>query len=523
MRELSALMQECHRCRWVATISMRLRRHAVYGVLAVLGLVLVGGCQLPGASGGSSLSKSPLVAPANDAQGAAGRPGKTPAETSATALANNSAPTTADGSVAAPQTKEEALAGVLDQLQQIGAVDPQAQQQLMTDLRNAKPEHWSLIVEQFQAALAYRQQLTARKSQDPAEPLVAQNQLPRSSKTPPVFPSKSNGAATPVSFDAKGRRTVVKSQAAVARPDSQRAASIAVATDAKPAQDALPENAPANSVQPLPPPPAHSVPTSPDPTSAGADASQPPVVQQASYVSPLAASSPWQDPLHAAIAALEQSVKPTPGSIEEVQEHMRLRMLYLLAGQEEDALLPIPGATAAQQDYWAKQMFALSTFLDSARQPDDMRRAAGALVYLDQARAKLAELATLQVRNLSFVNSVEGFGVYEPRKETKFHPGDQVTLYAEVGNFRSDSTEKGYRTALATSYQVLDKNGQRVDGGQFPEVEDLCHNLRHDFHMQYGVALPTRIYPGQYELRLIITDQQSHKIGQGSLPFEIVE
>lgn len=55
------------------------------------------------------------------------------------------------------------------------------------------------------------------------------------------------------------------------------------------------------------------------------------------------------------------------------------------------------------------------------------------------------------------------------------------------------------------------------------DVQDLCQNQRRDFHMQYGVVLPTRIYPGQYQLRLTITDQLSHKIGQASVPFEIVD
>jgi hypothetical protein len=70
---------------------------------------------------------------------------------------------------------------------------------------------------------------------------------------------------------------------------------------------------------------------------------------------------------------------------------------------------------------------------------------------------------------------------------------------------------------------VVDASGQRVDGRQFPDVEDLCQNQRRDFHMQYGVVLPTRIYPGEYQLRLTVTDQRSHKIGQASVPFEIVE
>ena len=63
-----------------------------------------------------------------------------------------------------PETPEAALTGVLDELQEIGAIDPAAQQQLMADLKAAKPEHYSLIVEQFRAALAYRQQLAEREA-----------------------------------------------------------------------------------------------------------------------------------------------------------------------------------------------------------------------------------------------------------------------------------------------------------------------------------------------------------------------
>jgi len=231
----------------------------------------------------------------------------------------------------------------------------------------------------------------------------------------------------------------------------------------------------------------------------------------------------WQAHLQNSIHDLQSFVQPTPGSTDEVHQHMRLRLLQLLGGNEETALQPIPGATASQQDYWNKQIFAVSTFLDNEHQPDDKRRAAGALMHLDQARAKLAELATLQVRKLAFVDSVEGYGAYESQEDTKFRPGEQVTLYAEIENFSSESTKEGYRTRLGTSYEVIDKRGKRVDSAQFPEVEDLCRSPRRDFHMQYTVTLPKRIYPEQYELRLIITDQRSHKIGQASVPFEISE
>jgi hypothetical protein len=68
---------------------------------------------------------------------------------------------------------------------------------------------------------------------------------------------------------------------------------------------------------------------------------------------------------------------------------------------------------------------------------------------------------------------------------------------------------------------VLDSTGRRVDGKQFPDVADKCRNRRRDFHMQYEFPLPTRIYPGEYVLELTITDHNSGKIGQTTLPFEI--
>jgi hypothetical protein len=369
-----------------------------------------------------------------------------------------------------PHTEEEALADVFDDLEAIGKIDPLAREKLTNDLRSVKPENWPLMVKQFKSALAYRQQLAEQESM----PLAANTQ---------------------------------------AAPDDIRTVLV---SDAQPVVGAPEEQILAQVAQPLPPPPA--------PVNVTSDYA----VRQVSYASgPPSTNSPtnaaWTDDLDAAIAKLEDKTGHDPGSTDEVHQHMRLRLLYLLGGRQSDAMLPIPGAGPEQQDYWSKQLFALSAYLDNQRQPDDKQRAAASLMHLDQARAKLSELATLQLRNLSFVDSVDGYGVYERREARQFRPGDQVTLYTEVENYRSESTKEGYRTALSTSYEVVDASGQRVDGRQFPDVEDVCQNQRRDFHMQYGVALPTRIYPGEYQLRLTITDQLSHKIGQASVPLEIVE
>jgi hypothetical protein len=391
--------------------------------------------------------------------------------------------------------QEIALNNLIIEVRTTLELDSAAEHQLRSELRQARQEEWPLVVKQFRSALAYREELLARESRQAAE-------FKRVSHTTqfPAIPQQTGNENTSAS-------DIQKLQAAVVQAESVHLAS-----------HVTPVTAPQNPT----PIPAHSDPL---PVRGTTMANQSSIAEPTSVGGEVAQASLGDSRTHLtfAIATMQQEVKTHPGNTDELQEHMRLRMLLLMAGRESDSLAPIPGASPNEQDYWSKQLFALSTYLDANRQPDTKQRAAGALVHLDAARAKLAELATLQVRNLTFVDKVDGYGLYDAHQDTKFKPGDQVTLYTEVDNFRSESTKEGYRTTLATSYEVVDTQGRRVDGAQFPEVEDICKNQRHDFHMQYGVALPTRIYPGEYELRLIITDQLSHKIGQATLPFEIVD
>jgi murein L,D-transpeptidase YcbB/YkuD len=421
-----------------------------------------------------------------------------------------------------PVSHEQAFAQVLDELQEIHAIDPQAEAELMADLKAAKPEHYPHIVSAFRTALAYRQQLASRDhrslSHDDDVLIASDDSFARlvSHESPaPERDSAERAAMVQASLEAaraaKRQRSAAEADNPAPIPRDRTAVTPVVSQGP---QEGLPH---AGAVALGPAPSQHtltSVELTPEKVeTAAAHATQP----------VLANTSPgdWQTELARSIAELERTVVPNPTSVAELHDHMRLRTLQLLAGREEQAYRPIPGASADQQDYWSKQLFAISAYLDAGGKLDDKQRAAAALSALDDARAKLAELATLQIRNAAFVTSVDGFGAYTPVKATKFQPAQSVTLYAEVENFRSNSTEDGYHTSLATSYQVLDKTGRRVEGRQFPDVVDKCRNRRRDFHMQYQFPLPTRIYPGEYDLQLTITDHNSGKIGQTTLPFEI--
>jgi hypothetical protein len=426
-----------------------------------------------------------------------------------------------------PQSQQEAFAGVLKELQEIRAIDPDAERQLMADLQEAKPEHYPMIVDAFRTALAYRQQLVAREQREAAaaeslvvsdaDPMVqtASHQSPESARE-----SAERAAAVQASLaSARADRTARRQEMLAESKGDLHASDTRAAnlqrlpvpeTSTTPETAALRPAPTARALTPLETSPSDPVASDPGPQDAAIASDQTEQPQQN-----------WQTDLEASIAQLQRTVSPQPTSVAELHDHMRLRTLQLLAGRDEEAYRPIPGASPDQQDYWSKQLFAMDAYLDSGGKLDDKQRAAAALSALDEARAKLSELATLQIRNAAFVASVDGFGAYEPSKSKSFQPGQKVTLYAEVENFRSSADEEGYYTSLATSYQVLDKTGRRVDGKQFPDVSDRCRNRRRDFHMQYELPLPTRIYPGEYVLELTITDHNSGKIGQTTLPFEI--
>jgi hypothetical protein len=204
-----------------------------------------------------------------------------------------------------------------------------------------------------------------------------------------------------------------------------------------------------------------------------------------------------------------------------VHQHVSLRVLRLLSGDTEKALEPIPHISPAEQDYWSRQIFALATYLDHHSQPNDKRRAAASVAHLDEAVSHLRELGSLALRNLSFCKNVYGYGAIETYEVDTFTPGQQVSLYVEVENYHSTSSEKGFCTSLGATYELLDDKGKRVSGGEFPDVEDCCRSRRRDFHIQFGLNLPENLAPGRYRVELVVKDRQSDKLGHATAPFEI--
>lgn len=408
-------------------------------------------------------------------------------------------------------------ADVMRDVQKISAEDPLAGKQLLDELSKTDAKMWPLVVQQFRSRQALHEQLLRNSKQriatgksdeqfltsdEPPSERIDRLADPRGIRPDPRL-ERAFATATPANMSAPEERVdpVATSKEAIAQKPPTGESYITASPIAAERSDGavVPVSAtePRRQVEPA----IYS--TDVVPTAVPAE------------------KLDWQQHLKLAGEDLSGRLVDGPRSTAEVHRVVSLRIINLLAGNTESALKPIPHVSTEEQDYWTGQLFALATFLDHHRQPDDERRAAASVVHLDEAVGHLRELGTLSLRNLAFCKNVYGYGAYEPIDQPTFSAGQQVTLYLEVENYHSESTIKGYNTKLGASYELVDDEGGRLASGDFPNVEDTCQSRRRDFHIQYGLVLPKNAKAGKYHLKISMKDRQSEKMGTASIEFDV--
>lgn len=481
------------------------------------------------------------------------------------------------GSPLAMPSREEAFAQILGDLESLGAENPQAQRELLAQLKEADPDHWDLLVRRFRSDLAYHKQIKGTDANDSGRDgvMIARQESaagPKSERSRDetvydAIPSGSSVYASQASNDSTNTSRKESTRERTAARDAGRdemrdyetvrERSDSMATSSRDQYESYPKTREPQRFDKARDRDRRAYESrdrethyqDSDRRSALRDSQRDEArltprrrderVQQVS--ASLVSDDPhhqrrdfqakdynprrhqWKQTLEQAIADLRRDVVEDPQSTGEAYQHARLRLLQLVAGDLDQASRHVPGLTPTEQDYWAKQLYAIDALLDVQRQSEPGRRAAAASMHLSSAQAKLSQLSNLSIRNATFCDKIYGYGAYDARKENKFKPGEEVSIYAEVENFRSVSTEDGYHTVIGTSYQVLDQRGNRVAGREFPNVEDYCLSRRRDFNLQYDMTLPERIYPDDYQFELTLTDHLGQKIGRTTLDFTIVD
>jgi len=403
----------------------------------------------------------------------------------------------------------QAMHQIIAEIQELGTLDPAARDELLYNLKQTDPSLWPMVAQQVRASLAWRrqagQQGTGGPPAAPSPHAQPPGPTPPSSQTaayPPSHPTESQ-ERSPGSLQLAAALLPYANQTP---PTGDAVLPPAQATppNSSPSQDPLHPSA-----SPAQPPPADH------PVAEALARREPPTSQEPG------SSHDGRSHLREAIRSLESDVAGAPKSDREFAEHARLRMLYLLDGQRDEALRPIPSMAPAMQEFWSEQLYGLATLMECELISEPSRRKAEAKQHLDAAAAKLGESCSLVVRNLAFVTDIQSFGTYKPFDKYEFVPGQTVLLYAEVENFKSAETAKGFHTATRSSYQIFDSSGKRIAEHEFSPSEECCRQPRRDFFIGYEFSLPQRIYPGKHVLQLTVADLNSQKIGQSQIEFTI--
>jgi hypothetical protein len=467
----------------------------------------------------------------------------------------DSSPTVSNG----PSTEE--LHHLMQQLQELALLDPEAQKLLMEDLSKTDPALWKPLMERFRAALEYHRRLqqassdkdgpktaasgsqkstneetSAGDSSDRDHPIrtAAQTGKPKASSDGPTNPDASEKNGNSSAKEGASLKMAPAGSSHLAKGGAGEVAQAGYLQEA---------GASSSPVGRLPPPtlqavrsggPMESLTSLPGVGGAEARAingqGQPGSSNPAASAGkPTHLADPaggaeegsWQQRLSVLLREMETTLSPSPQTDEEIARHVYYRLLCLAAGRREEALQPIPGVPPAMQDFWTHQLYAIQLLLDGHQIADRRQRAAEAKRLFQEAAGKLAVAAPLVVRGLAFATEVQSFGCYGGLDKYEFQPGQEVLLYAEVENFQSLPTPKGYHTKLRSRYQIFNAEGQSVAEQEFPITEEYCRQMRRDFFIAYPVRVPQDLSPGQYTLKLSLEDLHRGEVCQGSIQFSV--
>ncbi|MFH1419625.1 MAG: hypothetical protein ABII12_15220 [Planctomycetota bacterium] len=205
-------------------------------------------------------------------------------------------------------------------------------------------------------------------------------------------------------------------------------------------------------------------------------------------------------------------------------EQYRLRMWYLIDGQDDKALALSDDIDADKQEILQAQIRALM----AARVVTGRDPAIGAnqlLEPIENLHNIVRTRADLQVSRVALCRAVDAFGLYDPIEPAEFPAGRaiDVLLYIEVDNYRSDKMPSGfYRTLLTVRPSLLNKSGDELWNAKYENIEDLSRRQRRDFFLTIPEKIPASLAPGEYVLKVEVEDVLAGKINSNVAKFKLV-
>jgi len=217
---------------------------------------------------------------------------------------------------------------------------------------------------------------------------------------------------------------------------------------------------------------------------------------------------------------LEQSL---PAEENSFREQLDRRMLWVMAGDYDQARAPLNLVTAEQQELATRFVEAWIAIRDW-HMGDPSRAAGAAARELDELRQALQRLSDLSVPAVKICSAVRSFGQYDALEPARFPASTpaEFVLYCEVRDFVSELRDELYTSTFDMTTAILNRAGDTVLEIKDTNIVDRCRNRRHDCFIPRLVRLPATLPPGQYVAKVTLVDKLGQKVAESRATFQLV-
>ncbi len=236
---------------------------------------------------------------------------------------------------------------------------------------------------------------------------------------------------------------------------------------------------------------------------------------------PVVPPGPPAGSIAAVRADLERRVAAEP---DDLDHQLRLRMLYLVDGQDDRALADTPGMNPDLQEL-VRRLVRTWIAARGRSGEDPATWATRQLAGVNEWRGLLRARADLSVPVVALCTHIESFGRYDPIEPPEFVAGveSRAVLYAEVQNFRTEPTGAGeYRSLLAMRTTLLTAVGREIWSTYDDNIEDQARRPREDFFLSKLVLVPETLDSGEYLLKVQIEDKLAGKANGNQIRVRLV-
>ncbi len=236
---------------------------------------------------------------------------------------------------------------------------------------------------------------------------------------------------------------------------------------------------------------------------------------------PVAAAPETVDTFKKRLGEQEAVVTKDPNNVE---EQFKLRLMYLVNGQDDKAMVAAVGMNKEVEEILQAQLRSLMTARSSA-QRDPAAWANKQLDAVEELRSLVRSRADLRIPHIVLCKAIEGYGRYTPFEPAEFKAGkpNRVLIYIEVDNFTTEKTASGQHRVLLTMRQsLMSKAGEELWNMKDENIEDLARQPRRDFYLIADRTIPKTLSPGEYVIKVEVEDVLAGKLNSASTTLKLI-